>query len=148
MTNIAINENSGAATGGVRDLLRWEGAALFVGMTLFFWISGAPWQIYALFFFVPDLSFLAYLAGPRVGAAIYNTVHATVAPLLLALAGMLTAEPLAGSIALVWFAHIGLDRALGYGLKYDAGFRFTHLGRIGKDAGETVHPRTTTTSPR
>ena len=148
MTNIAINENSGAATGGVRDLLRWEGAALFVGMTLFFWISGAPWQIYALFFFVPDLSFLAYLAGPRVGAAIYNTVHATVAPLLLALAGMLTAEPLAGSIALVWFAHIGLDRALGYGLKYDAGFRFTHLGRIGKDAGETVDPRTTTTSPR
>ena len=61
---------------------------------------------------------------------------------------MLTAEPLAGSIALVWFAHIGLDRALGYGLKYDAGFRFTHLGRIGKDAGETVDPRTTTTSPR
>ena len=148
MTNIAINENSGAATGGVRDLLRWEGVALFAGMTLFFWISGAPWQIYALFFFVPDLSFLAYLAGPRVGAAIYNTVHATVAPLLLALAGMLTAEPLAGSIALVWFAHIGLDRALGYGLKYDAGFRFTHLGRIGKDAGETVDPRTTTTSPR
>ena len=148
MTNIAINENSGAATGGVRDLLRWEGAALFAGMTLFFWISGASWQIYALFFFAPDLSFLAYLAGPRVGAAIYNTVHATIAPLLLALAGMLTAEPLAGSIALVWFAHIGLDRALGYGLKYDAGFRFTHLGRIGKDANEATDARTSTTSRR
>ena len=27
---------------------------------------------------------------------------------------------------------IGIDRALGYGLKYTAGFGLTHLGRIGK----------------
>jgi hypothetical protein len=148
MTNIVINENSGAATGGVRDLLRWEGVALFVGMTLFYWISGGPWQIYALFFFVPDLSMLAYLAGPRIGAGVYNLVHATIAPLLLALAGIATAEPIAGSIALVWFAHIGFDRALGYGLKYDAGFRFTHLGRIGKDAtAPTTAENPTTGNP-
>jgi hypothetical protein len=146
MANIVINENSGTATGGVRDLLRWEGMALFVGMTLFYWISGASWQIYALFFFVPDLSMLAYLAGPRIGAGIYNVMHATIAPLLLALAGIATAEPLAGSIALVWFAHIGLDRALGYGLKYDAGFRFTHLGRIGRDATRTAE-QTAATNP-
>jgi hypothetical protein len=61
-------------------------------------------------------------------------MHATVGPLLLVLGGLLVAEPIAGSIALVWLAHIGIDRALGYGLKYDAGFRVTHLGRIGKDA--------------
>jgi hypothetical protein len=134
MANIVINENSGAATGGVRDLLRWEGVALFIGMTLFYWISGAPWIYYALFFFVPDLSFLAYLAGPRIGAGVYNLMHATIAPLLLVLGGLLTAEPIGGSIALVWFAHIGLDRALGYGLKYEAGFGFTHLGRIGRQA--------------
>jgi hypothetical protein len=134
MANNIINERSGAATGGVRDILRWEGAALFAGMSLFFWISGAPWPIYALFFFVPDLSFLAYLAGPRIGAGVYNAMHATIGPLLLVLGGLLLAEPMAGSIALVWLAHIGLDRALGYGLKYDAGFGFTHLGRIGKDA--------------
>jgi hypothetical protein len=144
MANIVINENSGAATGGVRDLLRWEGVALFVGMTLFFWISGASWWIYAIFFFVPDLSMLAYLAGPRIGAGVYNLMHATIAPLLLVLGGLLTAEPVAGSIALVWFAHIGIDRALGYGLKYDAGFRFTHLGRIGKDAIAPVAAPTAT----
>jgi len=28
-------------------------------------------------------------------------------------------------------AHIGFDRALGYGLKYSKGFGYTHLGRIG-----------------
>jgi hypothetical protein len=137
MANIVINENSGAATGTVRDLLRWEGVALFVGMTLFYWISGASWVAYALFFFVPDLSLLAYLAGPRIGAGIYNAMHATIAPLLLVLGGLLTAEPLGGALAMVWFAHIGLDRALGYGLKYEAGFGFTHLGRIGKTAAAT-----------
>jgi Domain of unknown function (DUF4260) len=134
MANITINENSGAATGGVRDLLRWEGVTLFIGMTLFYWISGASWLNYALVFFVPDLAFLAYLAGPRIGAGVYNATHATIGPLLLVLFGLVTAEPLPGSLAIIWLAHIGFDRMLGYGLKYETGFRFTHLGRIGKDA--------------
>jgi hypothetical protein len=137
MANIPINENSGAATGGVRDLLRWEGVTLFIGMTLFYWISGAPWWHYALVFFLPDLAFLAYLAGPRIGAGVYNATHATIGPLLLVLFGLLTAEPLPGSLAMVWLAHIGFDRMLGYGLKYEAGFRFTHLGRVGNGAAAT-----------
>ena len=134
MANIVSDENSGAAVGGVRDLLRWEGAVLFVGMTLFYWISGASWWLYALFFFVPDLTMLAYLAGPRIGAGVYNAAHVSITPMLLAMFGLLTAEPLPGSLAIIWFAHIGLDRALGYGLKYETGFGFTHLGRIGKAA--------------
>lgn len=134
MPNIIINEHSGAATGGVRDLLRWEGVTLFVGPTLFYFLSGAPWQGYALLFFAPDLSMLGYLAGPRIGAIIYNAVHVTIGPLLLAVAGMVLLEPAMGSISLIWLAHIGFDRALGYGLKYAAGFRITHLGRIGKDS--------------
>ena len=44
------------------------------------------------------------------------------------------ASPLVLSLAMIWLAHIGIDRALGYGLKYQTGFAFTHLGRIGKDA--------------
>ncbi|MBC7579150.1 DUF4260 domain-containing protein [Tardiphaga sp.] len=134
MANIIINENSGAATGGIRDLLRWEGVALFMGMTLFYVLSGAPWQVYALLFFVPDLSMLGYLAGPRIGATLYNAAHATIGPLLLALAGLVLTEPAMGSISLIWLAHIGLDRAFGYGLKYTTGFSATHLGRVGKDA--------------
>lgn len=46
--------------------------------------------------------------------------------------GFASAEPLVLSIAMIWLAHIGIDRALGYGLKYSRGFGFTHLGRIGK----------------
>ena len=136
MPNIIINENSGAATGGVRDVMRWEGVALFVGTTLFYVFSGSPWQAYAILFFVPDLTFLAYLAGPRIGAVVYNAAHVTIGPMVLAMLGLVFAEPALGSVALIWLAHIGLDRALGYGLKYGTGFRYTHLGRIGRDATE------------
>jgi hypothetical protein len=60
------------------------------------------------------------------------------APMTLMVTGLALASPLVLSIAMIWLAHIGFDRALGYGLKYSAGFGFTHLGRIGKDAAKTV----------
>ena len=132
MTNIGAS-TSGAPTGGVLTLLRAEGAALFAGATLFYQVSDAPWSLYALLFLVPDLSFLAYLHGPRAGAFAYNIVHATVGPLMLALLSLVLVKPVLGTVSLIWLAHIGLDRALGYGLKYDAGFALTHLGRIGKE---------------
>jgi hypothetical protein len=87
---------------------------------------------------VPDLSFAAYLAGPRFGAIVYNTTHSYMAPMALMTTGFGTNSPLTLSIAMIWLAHIGFDRALGYGLKYSAGFGFTHLGRIGKDAAKTA----------
>jgi hypothetical protein len=132
----ATHEINGAATGGVLALLRWEGVTLFIGSTLFYLISGAPWSLYAVLFLAPDLSFLAYLAGPRIGAFVYNVLHATIGPLLLVLVGLALVEPIFGSISLIWLAHIGLDRGIGYGLKYTAGFGFTHLGRLGKDAAK------------
>ena len=124
---------TGAATGGVRTLLRLEGLALFLGMTLLYGIWDGSWLIYLILFLAPDLSFAAYLAGPRVGALVYNAAHAYLAPMVLMTAGFATSSPLVLSIAMIWLAHIGIDRALGYGLKYEAGFGFTHLGRIGKD---------------
>ncbi|MBR0753618.1 DUF4260 domain-containing protein [Bradyrhizobium jicamae] len=124
---------TGAATGGVRALLRLEGLALFLGMTVLYGIWDGSWSVYAILFLAPDLSFAAYLAGPRTGAFVYNTAHAYLAPTVLMTAGFATSSPLVLSIAMIWLAHIGIDRALGYGLKYEAGFGFTHLGRIGKD---------------
>jgi hypothetical protein len=60
----------------------------------------------------------------------YNSAHSTIGPLALGLIG--TVVPGALPFALIWAAHIGFDRALGYGLKYASGFSHTHLGRIGK----------------
>ena len=70
MTDTATTEARGAATGGVRTLLRLEGLTLFAGMTLLYAVWGGSWWIYALLFLVPDLSFAAYLAGPRFGAIV------------------------------------------------------------------------------
>jgi hypothetical protein len=134
MTDTATAETTGAASGGLRTLLRLEGLALFAGMTLLYAVWGGSWWVYAILFLVPDLSFAAYLAGPRIGAVIYNAAHSYLAPMALMVTGFAASEPLILSIAMIWLAHIGIDRALGYGLKYGAGFGFTHLGRIGKDA--------------
>jgi hypothetical protein len=134
MTDTATTEATGAATGGVRTLLRLEGLTLFAGMTLLYAVWGGSWWIYALLFLVPDLSFAAYLAGPRFGAIVYNAAHSYLAPMALNVTGFATNEPLILSIAMIWLAHIGIDRALGYGLKYSTGFGFTHLGRFGKAA--------------
>jgi hypothetical protein len=45
------------------------------------------------------------------------------------------------SLGLIWCAHIGLDRAIGYGLKYGASFGHTRLGRIGRDQGSSPSHR-------
>jgi hypothetical protein len=125
-------EATGAVSGGVRAVLRLEGLTLLAGMTLLYGLWGGPWWLYAVLFLAPDLSFLGYLAGPRVGAIVYNAAHSTILPIAMLTVGFGFAPPLLLSIALIWLAHIGFDRALGYGLKYQAGFGFTHLGRIGR----------------
>jgi hypothetical protein len=132
MKETNATEAAGSATGGVRIMLRLEGLALFVGMVLLYPQLGDSWWIFALLFLAPDLSFIAYLAGPRIGALVYNAVHSTMAPLALMALGMAFFAPMVLSIATIWLAHIGIDRSLGYGLKYSAGFAFTHLGRIGR----------------
>jgi hypothetical protein len=129
---MAMTSNSGAVSGTVRLLLRLEGLAVLLVSILLFAQGGASWLLFAVLFLAPDLSFLGYLAGPRVGAASYNALHTYVGPLLLAVALVLNGSPLA--VALIWTAHVGLDRLLGYGLKYPRGFSETHLGRIGRRA--------------
>jgi len=121
---------SGAATGSVRLWLRLEGLAAFTLAVYLFARGGHSWPLLAVLFFVPDLSFAAYLAGPRVGALVYNLAHSYVGPIALGAAFVATGRP--PVMALIWAAHIGFDRMLGYGLKYPAGFGDTHLGAIGR----------------
>jgi hypothetical protein len=123
---------TGAATGGVRILLRLEGLVLFLGMTVLYYKWEGSWLVYALLFLFPDISFAAYLVSPRAGAIAYNAAHTYLAPMALMTLGFADESPLLLSLAMIWLAHIGIDRALGYGLKYQAGFGFTHLGRLGK----------------
>jgi hypothetical protein len=127
-------EATGAVTGGLRTMLRLEGLALFAGMTLLYAVWGGSWWLYLILFLAPDISFIAYLSGPRFGAMIYNAMHSYLIPVPLMTLGFGLEAPLLLSIAIIWLSHIGFDRALGYGMKYSAGFGFTHLGRIGRAA--------------
>jgi hypothetical protein len=131
----AGNAAAGTVTGGVRVVLRLEGAALLTAAAAAYFALGHPWWLFLVLFLAPDLSFLGYLANARVGAAAYNAAHASLGPLALGAFGLAAAMPLATALALIWAAHVGFDRALGYGLKYATGFGFTHLGRIGRLPG-------------
>ena len=110
---------------------RLEGLALLAAAILAYAQAGQGWLLFAVLFLAPDLSFAGYLAGPRAGAWAYNLAHSLIGPLLLGAAGLLGGADLAIGLALIWLAHIGFDRALGYGLKSSEGFGVTHLGLIG-----------------
>jgi hypothetical protein len=125
--------------GFVTILLRFEGLALGLGCLWLYNILtlGTPngWWIFLLLFLVPDLSMLGYLGGPRVGAAIYNIVHSWATVVLWFFAAWyLLGDNFSLSLPLILGAHIGADRALGFGLKLKTGFRDTHLGPIGRGA--------------
>lgn len=115
-----------------RPWLRAEGLAVFAAAVVGYGLGDHGWLLFAVLFFAPDLAMLGYLAGPRIGAAAYNLAHTYVTPAVLAGIGWLLAEPLLLALALLWAAHIGFDRMLGYGLKLPTDFRDTHLGRIGR----------------
>ena len=116
-------------------ILRAEGAALLALAVLAYARLGGEWLPFALLLFVPDVGILGYALGDRAGALAYNALHAMVTPLALAGAGIVLAVPAALLVSLIWLAHIGMDRALGYGLILPAGFRHTHLGSIGRPRG-------------
>ncbi len=124
----------------VRWLLRAESIALFVLGAVLYAGAGGELLLLIPLLFVPDLSMLGYLAGPRLGAITYNLGHTIVLPVALALAGWWLTQPLLLMAAGVTGAHIGMDRALGYGLKYPTSFQDTHLGRIGKGRREPARP--------
>ena len=89
----------------------------------------ASWWLFGALILAPDLAALAYIVGPRAGRWAYNAAHTYLAPALLAAIGYGGQVPLLLALAAIWAAHIGLDRAMGYGLKLES-FRHTHLSQM------------------
>jgi hypothetical protein len=111
-------------------MLHLEGLVLLLGAVAFYSLLGGNWLVFALLLFAPDLSALGYLVDTRVGAFAYNSVHTYLLPGLVLALGYALDAPLAMQIALIWLAHIGLDRMLGYGLKYPTEFKDTHMQHV------------------
>ena len=112
--------------------LRLENLAISALAIWGFALTEASWWLFAALILAPDLGMLGYLASSRVGAFTYNAVHTYLAPALLVGLAVPLGWTWGVSVALVWAAHIGIDRALGYGLKSSESFQQTHLGRIGR----------------
>lgn len=112
-------------------LLRLEGAAVAALTLLLYARTGASWWLFAALWLAPDLSLLGYLGRPCRAARIYNAFHTYFVPGVLAMSAFLLHANSLLPVALIWANHIGVDRLLGYGLKYSNGFGWTHLGLIG-----------------
>lgn len=110
-----------------QTILRIEGLGIFVAALLAYALVGGPWWLLLVLALAPDLSMLGYLAGPRRGSLVYNLFHTYTVALVVLGGAYLVGIPLGPEGALVWIAHIGADRALGYGLKYETSFTDTHL---------------------
>lgn len=119
-------------TASVLLLLRLEGLAVAAMTAVLYARTGASWWLFAALWFAPDLSMLGYLGGGCRGARVYNAFHTYVGPVVLAVSALLLGAHDVLPVALVWANHIGVDRLLGYGLKYGDGPGWTHLGRMGR----------------
>jgi len=128
-------ETGGTVTGGPRWWLRLDGLVLLVGSLALFATTGEPWWLVPLVILLPDAFMLGYLEGRRLGAFSYNLGHNYLLPAVVAGAGLGSGSDLLTALGLLWFAHIGMDRVAGYGLKYDDGFGHTHLGWLRRGEG-------------
>jgi hypothetical protein len=108
-------------------LLRLEGAAVLAIGAYTYHSSQGSWLLFALLFLAPDLSMAGYLINAAAGSITYNAIHTYIGPLSLAAYSLATDHHTAFLIALIWIAHIGFDRVLGFGLKYPTRFKDTHL---------------------
>lgn len=117
-------------TGAPRRILRLEGLATGLGALVIYGYGERSWWLLVALILVPDISIAGYLFGPRAGAIAYNLAHTYLAPVALIVLSCFFNSATLQAIAIIWVAHIGFDRALGYGLKYITGFKDTHLSSL------------------
>ncbi len=85
---------------------------------------------FIVFLLSVDVFMVGYLKSNGLGAKCYNFGHSYIVPAILAVIGVSSSTRLWVAAGIIWVAHISMDRALGYGLKFPTGFKDTHLGHI------------------
>lgn len=121
-------------------LLRGEGLVITLFAVGAFYILGGPWWLFLVLFLAPDLSMLGYLAGPRYGSFAYNAFHSYIGPAAVGALGLWLGIEVVVLVTLIWTAHIGADRLVGYGLKYPTSFKDTHLSRLATRSEQNQDP--------
>lgn len=113
-----------------KKLIKIEGLVFLTLGAYFYFSNGYTWGIFLLLLLFPDVFMIGYIVNNRVGAYLYNFAHTFATPLLLLLVGQIFSVNYLMMISFIWIAHIGMDRMFGYGLKYESGFKDTHMQRL------------------
>jgi hypothetical protein len=111
-------------------LLHIEGLAVLALSIYFYGYNQFSWLLFMVLLLAPDISMLSYLVNNTIGARIYNFFHTYTIVIIVIFLGLLFENQTALAIGLIWSAHIGMDRMIGYGLKYPTEFKDTHLNRV------------------
>ena len=119
----------------MKIILKIEEIMMLVLGIYLFSLLPYPWWWFLVLILLPDIGMLGYLGGNTMGALFYNLFHHKGLAIVIYLFGLYLAHPIIQLIGIILFSHASFDRALGYGLKYDKGFKYTHLGIIGKSNG-------------
>lgn len=117
----------------MKNVLKLEELALMVLGIFMFGLLGYQWWWLPVLILLPDISMLGYLLNSKAGAIGYNVVHHRGLAILLYFLGIQFMWPIVQLIGTILFIHIAMDRIFGFGLKYEKGFKFTHLGEIGNN---------------
>ena len=112
------------------NLIRLENAFVFITAVIIYFMFGFSLWLFLIFLLVPDISMLGYLFNNKVGSYVYNVGHSYILPILITLFYLATGANLLLGISLIWLAHIGMDRTIGYGLKYSIGFNKTTIQKV------------------
>ncbi|HZH69245.1 MAG TPA: DUF4260 domain-containing protein [Flavobacteriaceae bacterium] len=114
----------------MKTTLKLEELALFLlGVFIFSQLPFAWWWFLVLIL-APDIGMIGYAFGNKIGAFTYNLFHHRGIAIAVYLAGIYFQSDITQLIGTILFSHAAMDRIFGYGLKYDKGFKFTHLGEL------------------
>lgn len=117
----------------MKQIIKLEELAMLAISAYALYLFESPWWCYLLMFLGPDISMIGYAAGNKVGAAAYNLFHHKGVAMAVFAAGLVLNNMALQIAGIILFGHSSMDRMFGYGLKYEKGFKFTHLGVIGKE---------------
>lgn len=116
----------------MKTLIKVEEVAQFILTIVLFNQLPFAWWVFPALLFLPDLSMIGYAFGNKAGAFAYNFFHHKALAITVGLTGYFWGNDALLLAGIILYAHSTMDRMLGYGLKLDTGFKFTHLGEIGK----------------
>jgi len=108
-----------------------EIAMLGLGIVGFSLLS-LPWWIFLALFLAPDIGMLGYVINNKIGAFCYNVFHHKGLAIIIYGIGIYLSKEYIQLTGIILFSHAAFDRVFGYGLKLEKGFKYTHLGKIGK----------------